>query len=210
MTLDGKVERPDGKWYGLSSREDKKRMDIYRSKHEILLLGKNSLINDNPVTHLRYSEGEEPRAIILLRSGSIPAERHVFKHSKKTPILFTTQKNLANLDPELHSVSEIKILGDENFEPIDVIRYLSHSGFQSGLLEGGPTLNAAFFRHDLVDQIYLTIIPFLVGKSSLKSICNSEEALDRFDQRYWELESSEQIQNEIFCKYRRKRNGLNN
>ncbi|EMO30501.1 hypothetical protein LEP1GSC170_4253 [Leptospira interrogans serovar Bataviae str. HAI135] len=25
MTLDGKVSRPDGKWYGLSSRNDKKK-----------------------------------------------------------------------------------------------------------------------------------------------------------------------------------------
>ncbi|EMF45079.1 riboflavin biosynthesis protein RibD C-terminal domain protein [Leptospira interrogans serovar Lora str. TE 1992] len=40
MTLDGKVSRPDGRWYGLSSRNDKKRMDEIRSKAEVLILGK--------------------------------------------------------------------------------------------------------------------------------------------------------------------------
>ena len=72
MTIDGKVERPDGKWYGLSSRADKARMDLYRSQNEILLLGKNSIINDNPIIHLRYVEGEEPLPVILIRKGTIP------------------------------------------------------------------------------------------------------------------------------------------
>ena len=40
MTLDGKVARPDGKWYGLSSRNDKKRMDLIRSQADALILGK--------------------------------------------------------------------------------------------------------------------------------------------------------------------------
>ena len=53
MTLDGKVARPDGKWYGLSSRQDKRQMDRIRSQADALILGKNSLINDDPVIKLR-------------------------------------------------------------------------------------------------------------------------------------------------------------
>ncbi|HMZ61570.1 MAG TPA: dihydrofolate reductase family protein, partial [Leptospiraceae bacterium] len=36
MTIDGKTARPDGKWYGLSSRNDKIRMDKYRSEADAL------------------------------------------------------------------------------------------------------------------------------------------------------------------------------
>lgn len=205
MTLDGKVERPDGKWYGLSSREDKRRMDLYRSNHEVLILGKNSVLNDNPVTHLRYASGEEPQPVILLRTGTLPVERNLFRHTKKKPFLLTTRENIQKIESELNSVSIIKILGDKDFLPGDVIRFLMNEGFQSGLLEGGPTLNAAFLQDDLVDSLYLTIIPFLIGKSSLKSICNFEEELSGFDSRFWKLENAEQIQNEIFCKYTRIR-----
>ena len=77
MTLDGKVARPDGKWYGLSSRDDKKRMDVYRSSADALILGKNSLINDDPVIKLRYIDGKDPLPVILIRKGIVKKDRKV-------------------------------------------------------------------------------------------------------------------------------------
>lgn len=83
MTLDGKVSRPDGRWYGLSSRNDKKRMDEIRSKAEVLILGKNSILNDDPVVHLRYVDNvQDPRPVILVRSGTIPKDKKVFRFLK--------------------------------------------------------------------------------------------------------------------------------
>lgn len=49
MTLDGRVMRPDGRWHGLTSREDRRRMDEHRSHARALLLGKASLIADDPI-----------------------------------------------------------------------------------------------------------------------------------------------------------------
>ena len=206
MTLDGKVERPDGKWYGLSSREDKRRMDRYRSESEVLILGKNSILNDNPIIHLRYETGNEPQPVILVRNGNIPDDRHVFRHSKVKPILLTTKKNVTNLSPSLESLSKIVVLGESDFSAGDVVHYLCESNYSSGLLEGGPTLNAAFFREDLVSVIYITVTPFLIGKSSLLSICNNPVELDNFENKKWILEKVEQIQNEIFLKYKKEIN----
>jgi riboflavin biosynthesis pyrimidine reductase len=80
MTLDGKVARPDGKWYGLSSRQDKRQMDRIRSQADALILGKNSLINDDPVIKLRYVEGKDPLPVILLRKGIVSKNRKVFSN----------------------------------------------------------------------------------------------------------------------------------
>ena len=85
MTLDGKVARPDGKWYGLSSRQDKRQMDRIRSQADALILGKNSLINDDPVIKLRYVEGKDPLPVILLRKGIVSkTKKSVFQSIRST------------------------------------------------------------------------------------------------------------------------------
>ena len=45
----------------------------------------------------------------------------------------------------------------------DELRALAGEGVQSLLLEGGPTLAAAFFRADLVDKLLVFVAPTLAG-----------------------------------------------
>ncbi len=201
MTLDGKVERPDGKWYGLSSRTDKARMDLYRSQNEVLILGKNSILNDNPVIHLRYEEGEEPLPVILVRKGSIPENRYIFTKSKKKPLILTTALCYPELHQNLNSLANIEIIGEKDISPLDVIETLQKKGYSKFLLEGGPTLNNSFLSQQLVTTLYITIVPFLIGQSNLLGISNGSTALEGFDQISWKLSKVEQIQNEIFLKY---------
>lgn len=203
MTIDGKTARPDGKWYGLSSKNDKKRMDLYRSETNALLLGKNSLLNDDPVIRIRYRENaDDPVPVILIRKGVIPEGLRVFE-SSKTPIIICTDSNYSNLK-NLSAKAEIISFGEE-IRPAEVLNLLIERKLNRILLEGGPVLNAAFFSEDLVTQIYLTIVPFIIGMSSLPSIVNQSSALPNFDARKWRLETSEMIENEIFLKYRKSR-----
>jgi 2,5-diamino-6-(ribosylamino)-4(3H)-pyrimidinone 5'-phosphate reductase len=201
MTIDGKVERPDGKWYGLSSRTDKARMDLYRSQNEILILGKNSILNDNPVIHLRYAEGEEPLPVILVRKGSIPENKNIFTKSKKKPLILTTSACYPELHQNLSSLANIEIIGDQDISPIDVINFLQKKGYSRFLLEGGPTLNHSFLSHQLVTTLYITVVPFLIGQRSLLGISNGNSHLQGFEEKSWNLTKVEHIQNEIFLKY---------
>ena len=201
MTIDGKVERPDGKWYGLSSRADKARMDMYRSQNEILLLGKNSIINDNPVIHLRYVDGEEPLPVILIRKGTLPETNYIFTKSKKKPLILTTSTCFSEISQNLHTLANIEIIGENDISPKDVVQFLLDKGYSRILLEGGPTLNDSFFRNNLVTTIYLTIVPFLIGQKNLSGISSGISNLHGFDAKKWKLEKVEQIQDELFLKY---------
>lgn len=203
MTIDGKTARPDGRWYGLSSRNDKIRMDQYRSEADALILGKNSLLNDNPVIKIRYKENaNDPVPIILLRKGNISGDLRVFESPKKT-IIICTDNNYSDLK-NLSAKAEIISFGNE-ISPEKVINLLIERKLNRILLEGGPVLNAAFFTEDLVNRIYITLVPFIVGMRSLPSIVDQSSALPNFDSRKWEVESSETMENEIFLKYRRIR-----
>ncbi len=199
MTLDGKVARPDGKWYGLSSREDKKKMDLIRSQYEALILGKNSIINDDPVIHLRYVSGKEPTPVLLIRKGIIPKTKKVFLHTKKKPILFCSKINEQEILSELNELADIYVLN--SFEPKNILSKLNDLGFEKILLEGGPSLNDVFFKEDLIQRIHLTIVPYLIGQNSIPSIANGEKSYLDFDKKKWSLTNLEKIEDEIFLTY---------
>ncbi|MDV6234259.1 RibD family protein [Leptospira ellisii] len=202
MTLDGKVARPDGRWYGLSSRNDKRKMDEIRSRAEVLILGKNSIANDDPVIHLRYVENiPDPRPVILLRSGTLPEDKKVFRFSKQPPLIFCLNENYSLVRTNLSSVAEIVLLPGEDLIPEEVLKRLGDMGYREILLEGGPSLNDSFFRSDLISRIYVTVVPFLIGKKDLPSIAGGDREYPGFDSGRWNLISCDTLENEVFLMY---------
>ncbi len=205
MTLDGKVARPDGKWYGITSEEDKRQMDIYRSESDAIIVGKNSILNDDPIIKIRYVPNAiNPRPVVLIRRGIVPATSKIFADSDHIPLIICCKSNHKEIARELGQIAEIHPLDSEEIKPGKVIGILKRLGYQNILLEGGPKLNYSFFREGLVHRIHLTLTPFLFGMRSLPSILDGEETLDSFDKKKWSLVHSRVVGDEIFLTYERK------
>jgi riboflavin biosynthesis pyrimidine reductase len=88
--------------------------------------------------------------------------------------------------------------------PTKVIEILKQKNLNRVLLEGGPTLNYIFQKAGLIDVIYLTIVPFLIGKRNLPSIVDGEEEFLSFDSEKWKLTQCEKVDDEIFLKYEKR------
>jgi 2,5-diamino-6-(ribosylamino)-4(3H)-pyrimidinone 5'-phosphate reductase len=205
MTLDGKVVRPDGRWYGLTSKDDKLQMDVYRSQSDALILGKNSVINDNPVVKIRaFPNALNPRPVILIRNGTLPTDKHVFEESDHIPLVICTKNNLKEIRADLENRAEIFALDSTDLDPKKVTGILKRKGYKNVLLEGGPKLNYSFLDGDLVDRIYITLVPFVIGKNGLAGIADGSSAISGFDEKEWILTSSIAKGNEVFLTYDRR------
>ena len=214
MTLDGKVVLPDRRWHGMTSSEDRARMDFYRLEADALIIGKNSIIHDDPVIIPKRKSGDSrslPTPIMICRNSLPPADRKFFTQKQVMPVLFINKR----LEKDIHSTKrpgsltglcEMKILNDEDLTPGRILLQLKNCGISRVLLEGGPTLNYAFFHEDLVDMLYLTITPFLIGQRNLENIIDGENQIPDFKNRNWILNRIEQIGNEVFLQYQRIRN----
>ncbi|MCW7469807.1 RibD family protein [Leptospira kanakyensis] len=202
MTLDGKVVRPDGRWYGLTSSEDKTQMDVYRSQSDAVLVGKNSIINDNPIVKIRaVPNALNPRPVILVRKGTLPPDKHVFEESDHIPLIICTKTNLKEIKTSLENKAEIFALDSDDIDPKKVTGILKRKGYKNVLLEGGPKLNFSFLEADLVDRIYLTIVPYIIGKNGLAGIADRNMELPGFDKNGWTLKDNFTKGNEIFLVY---------
>ncbi len=203
MTLDGKVTRPNGKWFGLSSISDKTRMDIIRSKSDTFIVGKNSILNDDPEVKIRYVENKNPpRPVILLQTSSLPKDRKIFQCY---PIILCTSSNYDLLKSDFENLAEIHCISKtKKLNPNSVLKKFEELNFKNILLEGGPTLNYSFLKEDLIDKIYLTIVPFIIGKNNLSSIVNGKQEINLFEKKKWRLISFESEKDEIFLEYEKK------
>ncbi|MDF3821003.1 RibD family protein [Leptospira sp. 96542] len=205
MTLDGKVVRPDGRWYGLTSQEDKNQMDVYRSQSDALLVGKNSILNDNPIVRIRSIPNVlNPRPVILIRKGTLPPNKHVFEESDHIPLIICTKNNLKEIKTNLENKAEIFALDADEIDPKKVTGILKRKGYKNVILEGGPKLNYSFIEAGLVDRIYLTIVPYLIGKNGLAGIVDHSTELPDFDKNNWTLKGSQARGNELFLIYEKE------
>lgn len=203
MTIDGKVVRPDGKWYGLTSPEDKKQMDRYRVWADALIVGKNSIINDNPILKVRNVSGAiSPRPIVLVRTGTLPKDRHIFEESSDhVPLVVCTKANEKEIKKNLENVAEIQILDAKEIDPRKVWGLLKRMGYKKILLEGGPKMNYSFLEAGLVTRIHITLVPYAIGKGNLVGLLNGEKELEGFDKKSWVLKESRTVGSEIFLTY---------
>jgi riboflavin-specific deaminase-like protein len=207
MTLDGKVMRPDGKWYGLSSPMDRLRMDKYRMDVDALIVGKNSVIQDDPVVvpqNLKIGRRRPPVPVMICRNSLPPVEKKLFQQKDVRPLLLV-QENLTPEAGEVEKYADVHFLTGEELEPQRVLSHLFKMGFKDILLEGGPALNHAFFQKDLVDVLYLTLVPRLIGNKDLPAIVHGAETFEGFDEREWELKKAETVGDELFLQYKRMR-----
>ncbi|WCL49293.1 RibD family protein [Leptospira sp. GIMC2001] len=205
MTLDGKVARPDGKWHGMTTEKDKRQMDIYRSNSDALIVGKNSITNDNPFVKLRFVENAiNPRPVILIRRGSLTPDKRIFEESDHTPLVICTRQNKKEIEESLRNRVDIQALDSDDIEPKKVMGILSRLGYERILLEGGPKLNYSFFRQGLVNRIHLTIVPYLIGQRTLPSIADGDVEIPGYEKADWKLTSCNKEGDEIFLIYDRK------
>ena len=109
MTLDGKIGQRNKKVV-LSSKSDKIRVHKLRSKFDAILVGKNTVEQDDPLLTVRHAKGKNPIRIILDSHGTIKNTSKIIKTAKNIPTIIVTSQLVSK-----RNFSRLKNL------PLDVI-----------------------------------------------------------------------------------------
>ncbi len=172
-TLDGRGA-VGGKSTPIGSEIDHRLMRNIRSNVDAVLIGAGTLRSedltltvDELLTKRRQERGlkEQPLSIILSGSGDVPADRKIFRTSEGNVLIFTGshagQRNLARISELaiVHTATETSVP-----EPEKVLETLADEfGVRRLLVEGGPSVNRSFLEARLVDELFLTLAPKIVG-----------------------------------------------
>lgn len=175
MTLDGKISSKTGD-SKLSSKQDKIRLHKLRSKVDAILVGSNTVKRDDPLLTTRFNQGKNPIRIILDSKASINKKSQIIKTSKKIPTIIAVSKNAPkeNLTRLKKYPIEIIESGNKLINIKNLLRILSKKKIKTLLIEGGGTVNWEFVKQDLVDEVIITITPYLLGGKKAISLIDGE------------------------------------
>lgn len=135
-----------------------------RATHDAIMVGSNTVINDNPSLDCRLWHGNSPTRVILDRRGITPASANVFLSNPQRTIYFTTveRKDISPL------VTQIVI--NHNTPLSEILTTLYKRNITSLLIEGGATLLQNAIDNNLWDMARIETAPFsLNNDGSVKS-----------------------------------------
>ncbi|MHA1669860.1 MAG: dihydrofolate reductase family protein [Promethearchaeota archaeon] len=177
MTIDGKIASKDGD-PDISDENDWKEVHKLRTEVKAILVGKGTIMKDNPKLHIKYHDHDGYYRIIIDSNLKIPIKSNVISFNPKLyPTIICTTENVSKERSKLFESKGIKILKSGTGPTVDIVNLmpkLCNLGIKVILLEGGGTLNWTFIKHDLVDEIRLTIAPWIVGGKNAISLVEGE------------------------------------
>ena len=164
ITLDGKIGQKN-KHIVLSSKSDKIRVHKLRAKSDAILIGKNTVQQDDPLLTVRYTKGKNPIRIILDSNGTLKNDSRIIKTCKHVPTIIVVSEIISksNLNRLQKLSVEIIVCGKNLVNITKLLSILSKRGIKTILLEGGGTLNRSFLKKNLIDEMIIALTPYVLG-----------------------------------------------
>lgn len=198
MTLDGKIATATGQSKWITNETSRAYGYKLRDIYDGIMVGINTVIEDNPMLTARVDGGKNPIRIVVDSSLRIDINANVVQDKSAKTIIATTDKADKDkiLKLQAQDVDVIVVDKDKN-DKVDIEKLLDILGQQnicSILVEGGATLSGSFVAKKLVDKVYFFIAPKIIGGKEAKTpvagtgILNLQEALALKDIQIEKLE----------------------
>ncbi len=171
QSIDGNIALRNGQSKWLTSEESRYAVQVLRSESDAILVGKNTVLMDNPFLTVRELDLPSPKKVILDSELSLPLDLNIFRNGDRdNTILFCNEKVIDSRKAKTLSLAGVHI------EPLsantpgylnlkDVIDVLTKKyNLTSVLVEGGSQIFSNFIKEKLVDEIHLFVAPIIVGE----------------------------------------------
>lgn len=205
-SLDGRAAL-DGQTRGLSSDEDRKLFHLLRASGDALLVGAGTArierygeaVKNDDLRARRERHGLDPVQPTVIVSGRLmlPSDLPLLQ-AKGAPVVIATAA-----DHELEGVeADVKYERTGDDLRLLLARLRSEHGIRSLVCEGGPTLTSFLLAGGLVDELFLSISPQLLGGGDEPPITTGPELPQAAGaDLVWLCES----EGELFTRWRIKR-----
>jgi riboflavin-specific deaminase-like protein len=217
MTADAKIASANRAISSFGSPRDREHLLELRASADAVMAGART-VDLNPINmgpggekHVRSrtKKGMQPYnvRIIVSRSGTVNPQARVFREKFSPVLVLTTRqataKRLAALKAAAH---EVKICGAREINFQSAFRWLFEKWKIRRLVcEGGGELNDDLFQADLVDELHLTVCPWIFAGRAAPTIADGTGAAKLARAGQFELKSARRVGAELFLRFAKRR-----
>ena len=205
MTIDGKIASRAGD-PEISDEKDWKEVHKLRTQVDAIMVGKGTILKDDPKLHIKFYKHKGYYRIVVDSNLNIPINSKVIEFQPETysTIICTTENVNENKIKEFKAknVRIIQAGMDKRVNLIKVMPQLYRLGIKSILLEGGGTLNWSFIKCQLIDEVRLTIAPWIIGGKNAISLVEGEGFEKMVQGPRFKLEEVRKRDNYVILRYK--------
>lgn len=167
MTMDGKIASGKNDSKRITNENSREYVHKLRNRYDAILVGKNTVLKDNPSLNCRIAGGNDPIRIILDTNFEIDdKDLNIFNlNSDKKTYIATSSDKKKDINADLIICKKKNVRIDLN----DLLEKLYDMKIRSVLVEGGSVVNNSFLEENLVDKIYEFIAPKIISGLNSKS-----------------------------------------
>src|SRR3954466_13410957 len=181
MTVDGKITTKNYSPVDFTSREDKTHLLRQRALGDAVLIGHSTLKHDNvrlgvpdpQMREARVARGQTPYPlrVIVSNEGRIDSNQKIFQTDISPIIIFSTLRMPLRYRKALRKKATLHLSDTRSVDLGWMLQQLRRDyGVRWVACEGGATLFRALLEKDLVDQLNLTITPYLFGGANAPTL----------------------------------------
>ena len=181
QSLDGRIATDSGASHFVTGAKDIERLHRVRALVDAVIVGAETVVQDDPRLTVRLVEGSNPVRVVLDPSGRLDSGRRVF--SETGPRTLVVRKDDGARHDTAVDVDELRVgwTETEGFDLERLLDALRARGLRRILVEGGGVTVSRFLQAGLLDRLHLTVAPLLIGSGrpsiTLESIPTLDQAL---------------------------------
>lgn len=162
ISLDGKIADRTQPQKPFGTPLDRRQMRVIRRQADVVVVGAKTL-----AAHTRPMDvpgaRHQPANAVITASGKLDPDLSFWQSPSTIRFVFTTQRGLAAAQRAARDRAFVVAVGETEVDLRQVVARLRESGLQNILVEGGGELMAAFLEASLLDELYVTLCPWLIG-----------------------------------------------
>ncbi|MFI5270455.1 MAG: bifunctional diaminohydroxyphosphoribosylaminopyrimidine deaminase/5-amino-6-(5-phosphoribosylamino)uracil reductase RibD [Candidatus Saccharimonadales bacterium] len=174
-SLDGKIatRTKESKW--ITNEQARSYARSLRSKYNCIVIGSNTVIEDNPHLGARIKGKQDPIRIVLDNSLRTNPDHAVYRDTNV--IVFASQKADKNKVAQFKS-QNIEIYQSKltSVSVNEILAELMKRNIQSILVEGGASVLGMFNDAKFIDKVYSFYAPIIIGGLESKSSIGGQGA----------------------------------
>ncbi|MDR0373468.1 MAG: 2,5-diamino-6-(ribosylamino)-4(3H)-pyrimidinone 5'-phosphate reductase [Nitrososphaerota archaeon] len=200
MSVDGKIaptNRNGQEFTQFMTPLHKKMLHRIRASVDAVMVGVDTVLADNPELTVRYVDGKNPLRVVLDSKAQTPLTAKI-SDTSQVPTLIATTKHAPKEKIRALKNRSIDIFTSNSEEETvnlkELMEILKKRGIKRILVEGGAEVRWSFFESNLVDELFVWIMPYVWGGRDAPTLVDGSGFLRAEEAKKLKLKSMEQVE----------------
>lgn len=180
MSIDGKIASSDGQSKWITNSASRARAHLLRAQNDAILVGTNTLINDNPRLNLRGTLCNliAPLRVFLDRELKVLPSDLILTNALKYSSIIVCGEEARAHNRKLWENAGVEVLqvalSKSKINLFNLLEILAARGINSLLVEGGGKLAKGFLVAGLIDKLIVHRSGVIIGSDGIPSFSKLE------------------------------------